>query len=373
MATERDELAELERLLSAGYRLVGYVLPLSSLSPDSVSNAVAVFSIQTEPRVLLDPSNRTKSLIMLRGPVPPIEIMTSDSRTIRRAEEQFRWQHEPIGMLISVRCVALGGSRKDERVFHLDRLVGSLDNLWGWHFKLAEDVGTFEAVKRLDSTDSRVAEADIDSLRLLLDCLAVSQKVGFIVQYYSVSPIPRTEPTISFGQEERMIDPVTPAQIEEVKTTLSSPDCLDAARGLNQGYAENWPPSRLDRLWAAAEAVFGSGPEPLLTEQEVNCLLGKARSIESLGNNGDRLNELEQALRNPDRLPRKSRNVRMAEAIAPVLGIPVETAKSEVRQASRLRAKHGHDISPDDQKAFESSERFLQEALLRYLGQIRRR
>jgi hypothetical protein len=363
-----EDYAKLERLLADGYLIVGYVLPFSRFTPESIANTISVFSIQLAPEILLDPSNKTKYLVMLRHPSTgqQVEIVTSDKRAISRANEQLRYQQEPIGTLICACCTALGGRTSRQRIFHLDRLVASLKGLWDWDFKLGDTVGTFEVVIRLKSTDRGAIEETIDKLQRLLDCLAISQQVGFHIQNYSVVAIPRLGPFVSsIGSEERMLRPMAHEEIGDVEATLSSHEASVAARGLSQAYCETSMPSRLSRLWAAAEDVFGGKPELLLKEAEVKYLIGEANRIESLGNDPDRLKKLKDALSSPDRLPLVTRNERMADAIAPILGIGVKEAYSKVRLASELRGKHGHKLL-ENWANIEASEKFLQEALLCY-------
>jgi hypothetical protein len=363
-----DDYAKLERLLADDYFVIGRVFHLSKLTPESIANFVSVFSTQLAPEILLDPSNRTKSLVMLRhrSTGEQVEILTSDQRTIERTNEQLSYQREPIGTLIRARCAALGGRTSRQRIFHLDRLVASLKGLWVWDFKLGDAVGTFEVVIRLESTDTGAIEETIDKLQSLLNCLAISQQVGFHMQHCSVAPIPRLESSVSFGPEEMMLSPVTPEEISNIEVTISASEAVVAAEGLNQAYIENCMPSRLARLWAAAEHVFGGKSEPLLNKREVEYLVVQASGIESLRNDSDRLQKLTQALLDPNRLPFVGRNERMAHAIAPILGISVEEAYSKVRLASELRGKHGHQLLANWEN-IEASERFLQEALLSYL------
>lgn len=365
-----DDHAKLEGLLTDGYLIVGYVLPFSKFTPQSIANAISVFSIQLTPEILLDPSNRTMSLVMLRHPSTGqrVEIVTSDERTISRANEQLHYQQEPTGTLIRARCAALGGRTSRQRIFHLDRLVASLDGLWGWEFMLGDTVGTFEVVIRLKSTDTGAIEETIDNLQCLLDYLAISQQVGFHIQHRSVAPIPRLAPAVSFGPEEMMLSPVAAEEIGNIEATLSSREAWVAARGLSQAYCETSMPSRLSMLWAAAEDVFSGKPKPLLSTEEVECLLRHAAKIESLRNDPDGFKKLREALSSADRLPLVTRNERMAEAIAPIMGMRVDDVYRKVRTASELRGKHGHQLSRNENwENIEASEKFLQEALLCYL------
>lgn len=356
-----DDYAELGKLLADGY-LVRRIFSPSEIPPELVTNL--------DPEILHDLSNRAKSLVILRHPSAghQIRILTSDERTIRRAKEQRCYQQEPIGTLVRAYCAALGGRSSHQRIFHADHLVVSLDGLWGWRFELGNAVGTFEVVIRLESIHRGAAEEAVDKLQHLLDCLAVSRQVGFHIQYCSITPIPRLELAYSVGSEGRWLSSVTPEEIGKIEASLSSAKARAAAAGLNQAYIENCMPSRLARLWAAAEDVFSSKPELLLMEEEIRHLLDVAKGIGSLRNDPNRLEKLEEVLRDPNRLSLKNRNRRMAEALAPIIGISVEDAYSKVRIASHLRGRHVHHISRN-WEAIEASEEFLQEALLCYLAQ----
>jgi chromosome condensin MukBEF MukE localization factor len=96
-----EDYAKLERLLADGYLIVGYVLPFSRFTPESIANTISVFSIQLAPEILLDPSNKTKYLVMLRHPSTgqQVEIVTSDKRAISRANEQLRYHKSRLALL----------------------------------------------------------------------------------------------------------------------------------------------------------------------------------------------------------------------------------------------------------------------------------
>lgn len=188
-----DELTRLEQLLADNYLVVGPILPLSRIRRETIDNFVSVFSVELGREILLDRSNRAKSLIILRHRPTghQVEILTSDERTIRRANEQSHYQEEPIGTLIHAHCAALGGRFSDQErfypsKFHLDDLVANLNGLWGWQFTLGDIAGTCRVVIRLESTDRRDALEAVDKLQHLLDCLAVSQQVGFQIQHLGV-------------------------------------------------------------------------------------------------------------------------------------------------------------------------------------------
>lgn len=363
-----DKNFQIERLLTDGYLIVGPVIPIANLY-NSISKFLAVFDISDSRQTLLDPRNRDKTLIMLKHPSTKqrIQIITSDVTTINKALAQRRYQEEPIGLLIRAQCSALGGRSSDERVFHLDQLIPSIDGLWNWHFKLGKTVGTFEAIKRLETTNSFAAEKDLDSLSHLLGSLAYIYQVGFFIQHSTISKILRMETTVSWGPEERMLSAITKKEVQDIESLLASPEAIVAIKGLNQAYIENCMPSRLSMLWSAVEQVFSSRSEPLLNKKEIEALLKAADKIESLKADNKRLTNLSEALKNPDRLPLKSRNLRMAEAIASVLKMDFNMAYSKVKKASEMRGKNVHSLA-QSWKDIKESEAFLQKALLAYIA-----
>lgn len=344
--------------------------------------------------ILLDPSNRTKSLILLRHPSSghQVEILTSDERAIRRANELRDNQNEPVGIFISARCVALGSISSRQRVFYIDQLVDSLDGLWGWKFKLGDVLGTFEVEIRLESIHEEDKEKALYKLEHLLDFLAISRQVGFYIQHYHLAPIRRDGRIVIVGPEERILPAVTPGDIAIFEASSSLDQAFNAVRGLRQAYIETTLPGRLSRLWATVEQVFGSEAERLLTKDEVKVLLACTKSIESFKNNYDRqkklerelsdfeeedqdieeviLNRIKDAVSDPNRLSLINRNKRIAYKISQIMSISVGDAYHNVQKASKLRGKHVHKLSKVDIEAMEASEKFLQEALFHYLKQL---
>lgn len=391
-----EDHTKIEQLLIDGYVVVGPALHLSRIRLETIDNIFSVFSIETKRETLLNPSNRTKTLIMLRHPTTGhrVEMLTSDERAIEIAKIQRHYQEDKIGTYIHIICAALGGRSLNQRVFHLDKLVPSLNGYSGWEFKMGNVVGTFEVDIRIESTDRAIAEKAVDRVQDLLDCLSVLLQVGFHIQHCHYASIPRFGPTVSVGPEERMLPPISIMEIDAIAAYLSSDLTKAAASGLNKAYIESTMPSRLSMLWAAAEHVFRGKPEQLLTKDEVEELHKYAKGIESLGNNSERLETLKKAyldfgeetkdpkeeilekiketLLDPSRLSLINRNKRMAYAIAQMMDISVKEAYSRIRRAAELRAKHVHQLSTEDLEKLEASEKFLQEALLQYLTQQKR-
>jgi len=369
-----DDYEKVERLLSEGYLVAEPVYPLRQLNRQSIDRFVRFFHVETAPETLLDPGNKDKLLVILGHPNTGgrVEILACDEATITRVNKQLDYQREPVGTVIHARCVVVDNSSRDRQTCHgLDRLVASLDDLLGWRFTLLGNrPPTFGVEMRLESTDIHSVEEAKETLKRLLDYLAYSERIGFHIQDLVVGPIRRCSLNpyvLGIGSEERLLDAVTPEEIAGIGSILARPKTRAAARGLNRAYVENYMPSRLSILWAAVEDVFSTKPQPLLSLEERNTLLNQAEQIATLKADGDRLDRLKGALSDPDRLPKKSRNERIAQSIAPIIGTSEDKAYSELTRASRLRAKNVHKLSEDDWPAMAASIRFLEQVLRCYL------
>lgn len=357
---------ELEKLFEDGYRVV-ISYSLLNHTPQEINGFVSFFKTKLSLKEALHPTNRNKNVVVLSLPTGhQVEVVTSDEAILNRINKRIEYQNEPIGMAIRAR-LALGGRSTYEGVSHLDQLVDSIDDLWGWKFKLVGD-RTFDVFINLERTDIEYGEYIREKIQNLLDCLAIICNIGFYIQQFNITSRPRTGVGIFPATwMTSNLRPVTHEEIYNTQNILSSDKkCFLAARGLNQSYIENCMPSRLSMLWAATENLFRSKSEPLLTKDEINQILESAKNVESLKNDPNRLKALKNAISDPSRLPLKSRNCSMAENIASTMNISVESAYSNLSKASKLRGKNVHQLS-DDWEDIREVEKFLQDALLSYL------
>lgn len=365
-----DDLAKLERLFKSGYILGGPLIHLSEYTSESIERVVSFFNIELDQKTLLDLSNRDKSLLILRhqSSSDRIEILTSDERAICRAEKQSVYQNETVGTDIRVFCTAFGCEVPHRQIIYLNNFANNLNDFLGWQFKLRDAEGTFELARRIDSTEEEeeAIQKALDELQCILDILSVFRKTAFLIRDYSVSPIRRTGIVISWGSEETFFPPVTHDEINRIKAALSTTGAKDAFRGLRESYVENSRASRLSRLWAVTEGLFCSDPERMLTDEEINLLLKAAEDIESLNSDKNRLEKLKETFRDPNRLPLKNRNERMAESIASILDISKEEAYSKIKEASKMRGMHSHQLL-NNWKGIEASEMFLRDVLITFL------
>lgn len=356
MGNDCSELEELNRLLSEGYLIAG--------PTDQVARL-----------------RRPKTLLIMSHPKTghSKQLLISDAATIEQAIKQIGYQNEQVGARIIARCVSVDNTphTPDERqAYHgLDQLVASLNGLWEWHFATDKEMPQAFGVEiSLMSVEPGEIEAAKNRLKELLDYLAITRKVGFYVQDLAVGPIRRCSPypyIHSVGPEGRLLDALSAEEIKRIGQVLSTDKNRIAARGLNQAYCENFLPSKLSILWAAAEGVFTTDATNLLSRDETEKLLAAAEEILTDTNKNrhkSRLKKLADFLENPERLPLIGRNERMAESMAEIIGLTKQEAYDKLKVASELRGKHLHKLQRDWSKLRKSVE-FLEMALQKYLLQ----
>lgn len=376
-----SDYQKLDRALTSGNFLVGSINPLLNIQVNndeysrtgnqalSIDSFVNVFKIETNKSVLLDPSDRNKFLIILKDPTThhQIEILSSDNATIERANQQHLYQNQPVGTLITAHCAALGGSSNPEQIAHLDVLLPPLNGLLDWSFKQT-DIGTFDVSKRIKSTDENDAKEELNRLRIFLDYIAITRKIGVQLQRYGIAKIPRYGVIHGiWGPEEWMVPPLSQTEAGDIAGFISLPsEIQELAQGLNQVYLLKSMSSRLALLWALTESIFKGESQPLLTATEVAFLFETAKNVATLRSDSGRLQKLRESLGDRLRLPLVSRNKLISENIAKKLSLNADEVYDEIKRASEIRGKSLHDNRSDD-KRLKASEEYLRTILERYL------
>lgn len=361
-----DDFQKVTELIKQEYHLEN-ITPISHINQENIESFIAVVNPKIVNReFLLDPANKDKCLIQFRDlkKNKRIEIITADKKAINKAMEYKSYLNQPIGISIHATCVAMGSGSSDMRISHIDRLIPSLNEVFGWKFKLIDRTGSFNADIKIDSTSRIKADQALDKLQRFLDALAITKNVGFHIQHYSVTPIPRhTGPHWGgWGPTEHMIPPLNDQEVENIINIISSNDkVIYAVRGLNQAYIENLLPSRVARLWATVEHVLDSKPTQMLKKSERKAIIQTIKKMEILEDS--KIKKINEVISN---LYTESRNERIAKNISILLKIPFEEAYDKIRKASKDRGKNVHEIR-DDWELLKESEKFLQEVLLRFI------
>lgn len=365
----------IEKAISDGYYVVGIFSIAKIQNGDnesrrtgnfaqSVDAFIKTFNIQKGKDVLLNPENRDKFIVILKKECGnQIEIITSCSECIKKTEQQLAYQNEPVGIMIRVECIALGGSSEPDQITYVDQLISQLDNLLGWHFKQTGK-STFEVSKKLDSTNEEDAKQELNRLHDLLNYIAITIKSGIRIERYAVSKIPRVGPYHGILGPDEFRPSITVEEVKRFEKFLSAPpEIREIASALNQVYTLKSRESRLALLWAITEAVFADEPKPLLLDNEIKSILKCA--METVKGQ-ERLKELEKVLKDPNRLPSKSRNRRISENIAKALELNAEDVYQKIKTIAKIRGRYLHRLKSESEK-LRIAEKYLRDILEAYL------
>ena len=150
-----DDLQKINQLINEKYHLEN-IMPLSRINKDNIDNILAVYTPQVNRECLLNPANKDKYLIQFRDlkkKFKRIELITGDRKAINKAHEYQAYLNQPLGVSIHATCVAMGSASSEQMVSHLDRLIPSLGDIFGWKFELIDRTGAFNANIKINSTD----------------------------------------------------------------------------------------------------------------------------------------------------------------------------------------------------------------------------
>jgi hypothetical protein len=299
-----------------------------------------------------------------------IGCVTGDQVIIDRVLKQQKYQKEPIGTQIYAYCAALGGKSSKERFFHLEDLIKSINGFQNWEFKISDRIGTFKVIIKIESIEKSQIEKTFSDLQFLLDCMAHYYQVGFQIQHYNISPIPRLDIIFAWGPEERRLESFDKEIILKIGKLISNEEIRNIAHGINQSYTENNLTSRITILWAAVEQAFQTSPKHLLRTNEIEEILKIVSNIETLKTEPERLKKLKSILKDPDRIPSISRNTRIAQSVSKLLKLDNDMIDKKIKDISKLRGRHVHSITPENIIEFENAENFLRDILEKYMKKI---
>ena len=365
------DISKIRKLFEDGYIVSRFVRSLRELNKSDID----INSVTTNINTLTDPSNENKAFIILRSlkNSEQHEIITSDPDIIQFCQEYERYQHEPIGTLISVSCSTAGGDSTEGRVIELVDFINSINGFNNWEFKPTNELGNFEIKIHFDTTGKSEIKKTKDKVQILLDTVSCYFKTGFYMQHCDVSPIPRKYLTLSWGAEERSLQPIDKRKLSKMMEDISTSDkTRKVAHCLNLSFIETFLPSKVSLLWAAFEDLFSekSKKQHLLTDEELDQLTKFAEQIESLKSDPEpRLGRLLTLIKDPQVISLDSRNRSLAQAVSDTLGLDFEDTFKSVKRASSLRGKHVHEFQPDKTEALKEAEKFLRKTLILYLKQ----
>jgi hypothetical protein len=293
-----------------------------------------------------------------------IQFKTTNENVIKYAEDYYEYQNEPIGYKIKLLCYVVGIISNDS----IKDLISKLNGLWDMEISLTKGIGVFEVIKNINSEDEMNVTRFLEKFECLLGFLAAKLRIGIFIRHRSIAKIPRIGLTINWGPVESLISLENSNDLNNFDSIYNNSKAMKAAQGLNRAYIEYQPSSRINRLWAAVEDIFGSDPIRMLTNKEINKLVEFAEEIDSLKNDNKRLIEIKKVLSDPNRLPKTSRNRRIADNIASIMNISKDEAYEMIKECSQLRGKHAHELTDDNLKKLKEANKFLENVLIIYFN-----
>jgi hypothetical protein len=263
---------------------------------------------------------------------------------VRRLVEE---QSAVTGYFLCVYCCAVGTDATAGRQVELKGLIGDLHALTNWDIRESKYPNVFEVHSYAASNDKSALEERVNEVERV--CLALSLKngLGFQISTSSHPTFVGQACSIVAGLVVRLPETVSTVNLEALAHVESDERRLSAALALRDVYSQVTTRTQLIVAWAAVEDLFRSSATHVLG---ADGLLELSQIIEGVlgAPEGNPASErIIKVLQNADLVPAKSRNERLAERIAPVLGADEKAVYADLRQASAARGKVAHSAASD--------------------------
>ncbi|SCG85527.1 hypothetical protein [Methanobacterium congolense] len=347
-----NDLEKVNKLLFEEHYLINFIIPLKEV-------------YKRDHPEDIDPFEEGYLIRFYNSEDHKVQFSTKDKKAVYKAYEFFSYQKQPLGTWINVYFIVSGG-KVSNALYDVTKLIPSLNEISEWKFNLT-DKYRIRAETKLKSTNRIEIEQSINNIQTFLNASGFIRDIGFHIQHYTVSPIPRYG--LIGGSMDlwtQLSDPLTKDEKIKLNQLMGVKNKVRTAlTGLNQSYTENLLPNRVARLWATIEHVFGTKAEPLLTECERKAIIKSAKRIDSLKKDG-KLEKFISAISDRDRLSLEGRNRRIANNIADLMNMDKDKVYSDIQEISKFQGKHVHNIE-NNWKELEKSEKLLQNILLKYI------
>lgn len=321
--------------------------------PDSLIERSKAVGLIADPRV------KGKFIILLNNNLnQPIGIPTNSIACLERAEQQIAYQNETIALDITLQCTASGASDNPNIGYTVIPLITQINNSLGWSFK-GTGINSFEANNQLLTTDTKLAEKEIERLQQFLLYLAMVRQVGIKIQRQFIANKPRYGHYFSSsGEEEWNMPCLSTKETNNYEQFLSAPkQALKIAEGLNQVYSLNSLPSRLILLWALTESTFKGNTKSLLSKEEIDqvmaVLQGSKQKNQMTKEEKERLKKIRDRLRD---LKKLTRNMSISKKISDELELDYDFVYAKIKEISIVRGKCFHDFIFPDKEVREAEQ-----------------
>jgi hypothetical protein len=131
-------------------------------------------------------------------------------------------------------------------------------------------------------------------------------------------------------------------------------------------YGHDSPRAKIVFGFSLLEGLFDDKPDHILDKDEIAEIQSKVIEIASIAASEAKQNRLREVLSNPNLMPKRNRNERIAARVATLMNISDGDAYSEIRTLSQLRGALAHSTNEKREGLLEASA-FIEKVLLRYL------
>lgn len=326
-----DELQELKKLLEEGFKPAMVLLEVSDAEADRRGLPMPYHCGAARALPLAHTDGRKLMFCMI------------NCRTIEYCEGLVRDMWQITGYNLCVRCAATGlGVALDQKAYLTDFVRAVKEDL-GWDARETDYPNVFEVHFEIKGDDLKAVQNRVEAVERLALAASLQNRIGFVVVRSSPGEKYKGRPfAFGLGWSERHTDAPTADERARVDTLWQDHESRQAAIALQSIYSQVTEHALLIAAWAALEDLFPSKPEHLLDETELQNLAKAIDAIPSLS--PDRKAKAAEALRDPNRMARQTRNERMAAAIAALLKQDVGVVLTEVKRLADARAKSAHSL-----------------------------
>jgi hypothetical protein len=267
-----------------------------------------------------------------------------------------------IGYEIRITCCA----RSLDGEVRVGSIAENLRKLMGWEVQVDDGEMTFNVVFRIEGDSKQDGEGKIDELEDVLIALSIKNRFGCDIVNISWGPKYAAQPfALWTGRMEVVPGEIDRSDIQQIRE-LREKGGERLIADLVRFYGHDSPRAKIVFGFSLLEGLFDDKPDHILDKDEIAEIQSKVIEIASIAASEAKQNRLREVLSNPNLMPKRNRNERIAARIATLMNISDGDAYSEIRTLSQLRGALAHSTNEKREGLLEASA-FIEKVLLRYL------
>jgi len=258
------------------------------------------------------------------------------------------------------------GARDIDGEVKVGSFANNIKTLMGWEIQVDDGEKSFNALFRVEGDSQQEGYARIEELEDVLLALSVKNKVGCEILTIAWGAKCAGQPfAIWAGRPESVPREIDHTDVQKIRV-LREKGGEQLLSDLGRFYGRVTHGAKIIFGFSLLEMLFDEKPSHILSKDEITDILRKATEIDSVANSEAKQRRLQDVLSNPNLMPKKNRNERIATKIAALMNIPEDTAYAKIRALSQLRAAPAHSTKERIEGISQAST-FIEEVLLRYM------